>query len=887
MSLQPGHKLAHYEIREPIGKGGMGEVYRARDGKLGRDVAIKVLPEEFARDTERLRRFQREAKVLASLNHPNIAAIYGLEQSESTHYLVLEFVPGETLAERIARGPIPEDEALEIAAGITEALEEAHERGIVHRDLKPANIMLTPDGKVKVLDFGLAKAFLEEAPEADSSMSPTRLRQGFGEAGPHATRVGVILGTAAYMSPEQAKGKKVDKRTDIFAFGAVLYEMLTGKKAFPGDDVSEVLAAVIKLEPDWKALASGISPRLGTLIRRCLEKDAKLRRRDIGDVRIELAEVQDVGSSVEASTSGLPWRFALPVLAGGMILTALAVRSLGTTDGSADRSVRRFTIVESLARAASNEKPLALSRDGKVLAYVTREQDRRSGISLRRLERLESTPIADTDGAHQLFMSPDGDWIGFYAGGDLKKVPLERGSPVTLVRDAPFGGGASWGDDGMIVFGTDTGLAQVSSSGGPMKLLTTLENEEAGTRHRWPDVLPGSEWVLFTVSRGRRASRIEAVAVASGERKVVVLEDATDGRYSPSGHLVFQARGGVVYAAPFDTARVETTGPVVPVLEGVHLTGAGATILAVSEDGTLAYYPSETFSASALVWGTRDGKTESVILRGRLSQPQLSPEGGRIAVDIQDEVGTRDVWIYDSSRETRMRLTFDGQIRAPIWTPDGASVVYTSASSNTLYRKRADGSGEPELLMDLTGVGFPLASGFSPDGKVLGFTSLLGGPDLGFLEIDSEKEPNVFVDPETEEAHPAFSPNGRWIAYESNETGIPQVYVRDFPGPGGKWQVSLEGGEEPLWSKDGRELFFRDGPRMMTVTIDGDPFPFGQPRYLFEAYEPPPNMAGRHYDVAPDGRFLMLRGTGDENPTEIHVVLNWFDELERLVPKDK
>ena len=775
-------------------RGRDGDVYRARDTKLGRDVAIKVLPEEFAKDEHRLGRFKREAKALASLNHPNIASIYGLEHTEGIHYLVLELIEGETLAERIARGPIPVDESIEIASEIALALEEAHEKGIVHRDLKPANIKLTPDGHVKVLDFGLAKIFAEDTPEADSSMSPTLTRD--------ATRVGVILGTAAYMSPEQAKGKHVDKRTDIFAFGAVLYEMLVGKRAFPGDDVSEILASVIKLEPAWNALPPVPSPRVEELLHRCLEKDVKKRRRDIGDVRIEIEQPH---SEVTLAESRLPWRHTAALLAFGMLVSGVAVWNLHKPAGELD-AVRRFSIATPQAQLSANVRPLALSRDGSMLAYTATDPGGRSAISLRFLEQFGATAIDGTSGGLQPFVAPDGNWLGFHASGDLKKVSLYGGTPVTLVQGVPFGGGASWGDGGTIVFGTVTGLARVAASGGDVEQLTTAENAGEGIRHRWPQFLPGAEAVLFTVSRGRVESSIEVVWMESGQRRALV-ENGTDGRYSASGHLMFMSEARV-HAAPFDLQRLEITGPAVPILDDVRVSGAGAALYDLSDDGTLAYYTRAQFPLREIVWVDRSGDADLVFEASRFqSWARLSPEENRILMAIRDEQGASSIWTYDLTRQAMSRLTFQRRDARPVWSPDGAWVAYRSNRDGrtAIYRKRADGSGEGEFLASIEGA--PVPQSFLPDGSVLAFTSLYGGNDLGFVDIGGDSEPDIAREPDSEQLSPAFSPTGSRIAYVSGESGRYEVFVRDYPGPGGKWQISSEGGQEPVWSKDGRELF--------------------------------------------------------------------------------
>ena len=643
MSLPTGHRLAHYEILEPIGKGGMGEVYRAKDSKLGRDVAIKVLPDEFARDEERLRRFQREAKVLASLNHPNIAAIYGLEHSEGTHYLVLEMVEGETLAERIARGPIPVDEAVRIAMKIATALQEAHDRGIIHRDLKPANIMLTPDDNVKVLDFGLAKAFIEDAPDADNSMSPTITRD--------ATRMGVILGTAAYMSPEQAKGKRVDKRADVWAFAAVLYEMLTGKSAFAGEDVSETLAYVLTKEPNWEALPADTPAALRQTLKLCLTKDAERRVRDIGDAWLAMegafaTAALDVPAAEPSRPAGLR-SMVLVGLAGllvGAVVVGLAARSLTRPSPS---PVTRFAIKLTSPLLNVTGPPLiAISPDGGTVAYTGTDR-----LYLRDLGELESRPIPNTESANSPFFSPDGQWVGFQTGNRraLQKVSRSGGPAVTIAETSVAG--ASWGPDDTILFGVDQGvLMRVSAEGGDPQPVTTLEDGEVG--HWRPDFLPngpGGQAALFTVWSGAlETSQIAVVSLDTGERHI--LTRGTYPRYVPTGHILF-AQEASLWAVPFDVERLEVTGAPTPVVDGVAVSAiSGAAHFAVAHNGTLVYARGDASDvAPTLVWVDRTGREEPLAAEpNSYHGPRISPDGTRVAVEVRDQ--ENDIWIWDLAR---------------------------------------------------------------------------------------------------------------------------------------------------------------------------------------------------------------------------------------------
>ena len=888
MSLSPGTKLAHYEILEPIGKGGMGEVYRARDGKLGRDVAIKVLPEEFAENEERLARFKREAKVLASLNHPNIASIYGLEQSGNTHYLVLELVPGETLAERISRGPIPLEEALDIATQMAEALEEAHEQGIVHRDLKPANVKQTEDGKIKVLDYGLAKVFQEEAPDADSSMSPTLTRD--------ATRVGVILGTAAYMSPEQAKGKKVDKRADVWAFGVVLYEMLTGKRAFAGEDVSDTLAYVLSREPDWDALPAEISPTLRMFLTRCLEKDPKLRLPDIGVVRLALQGAFETTATQEDPVSPpIGWHPSIGMATAAALLlgviTGVGVWSVMHREPT-PRPVARFSLPLPPGDSLSftGRHVVALSSDGTRLVYTANEQ-----LYLRAMDQMEATPVRSTeDEARSPFFSPDGEWVGFYADGQLKKVAIRGGAAVSLC-EAQNPWGARWGADDTIVFGQrGAGIMQVSADGGTPEVVIPLDS--TGEVGHGPQVLPGENAVLFTLGDGTNWDDAQIVvhSLATGERKVLI-EGGRDARYVPTGHLVY-VLDGTLLAVPFDVDALEVMGGPIPMAEGVMTAGSttGAAQFSVSDTGALVYVTgSNPFLERTLVWVYRDGREESLAAEPRAyTFPRISPDGGRLALDVRDQED--DIWIWDFASETLTRLTFaPGLDNYPVWTPDGRRVAFASDRDGTfdLYWKAADGTGAVERLNESKNALRPYA--FTPDGRQLVFLEIDEEQrrNLGVLSLEGSPEP--LLSTEFDERNGEISPDGRWLAYQSNASGQHEIYVRPFPNvEDGQWLISNGGGTRPLWAPEGRELFYlASGPRLMAVGVQTEPsFAPGNAEEVFGGYYAPIGRAfGRTYDISPDGeRFLMIKESGSDetSSTEFILVLNWFEELKRLVPTD-
>ena len=891
MSLSPGHKLAHYEILEPIGKGGMGEVYRARDGKLGRDVAIKVLPDEFAKDEERLRRFRREAKVLASLNHPNIASIYGLEQSGSIHYLVLELVPGETLAERISRGPIPLEEALDIATKIAEALEEAHEQGIVHRDLKPANVKQTEDGKIKVLDYGLAKVFQEETPDADSSMSPTLTRD--------ATRVGVILGTAAYMSPEQAKGKRVDKRADVWAFGVVLFEMLTGKRAFAGEDVSDTLAYVLTKEPEWEALPANTPDSLRQVLRLCITKDSKQRARDIGDVRLAMKGAFETTSPRQgALTQRVGSRAALGMTAAAALVLGVITGVAGwrlTRPAETPRPVARFSIPlpPGNSLTGTGRHVVALSSDGTRLVYSANEQ-----LYLRAMDQMEATPARGTEGARSPFFSPDGEWVGFWADGLLKKVAIRGGAPVNLC-EAPPPWGARWGADDTIVFGqSGTGIMQVSADGGTPEVLIALTGTaEVG---HGPQVLPSEKAVLFTLGDGRNWDDAQIVvhSLETGERKVLI-EGGRDARYVPTGHLVY-VLDGTLLAVPVDVDDLEVTGGAIPMAEGVMTAvGAltGAAQFSVSDTGALVYVAGSDLDQGdrTLVWVDRDGREEALAAEPRAYlYPRISPDGGRLAVFLPDQ--EIDIWIWDFARETLTRLTFaPGWDLNPVWTPDGRQVAFASDRDGTphLYLKAADGAGAVERLTESENDQYPYA--FTPDGRQLVFLEM---QNLDLVVLSLEGSPEPLLATEFSERNGEISPDGLWLAYESNASGQYEIYVRPFPNvEDGQWLISNGGGTRPLWAPDGRELFYlAPGRRLMAVpvepvepveTVQTEPsFAPGNAEEVFGGYYVAGGAAfGRSYDISPDGeRFLMIKD--ETSSTEFILVQNWFEELKRLVPTD-
>jgi Tol biopolymer transport system component len=896
-----GKTLAHFSITAKLGEGGMGEVYRGEDTKLGRQVAIKVLPEAVASDPERLARFEREAKVLASLNHPNIAGIHQVEQADGVHFLVMELAEGETLSERIARGPIPLEQATAIALQIAEALEAAHERGIIHRDLKPANVNISADGQVKVLDFGLAKALGEERDAGDIANSPTLTAA--------ATQAGIIMGTAAYMSPEQAAGAIADRRSDIWSFGVVLAEMLTGKQQFEGQTVSHVLASVLKDEPDLGALPAEVPARLRELIERCLRKEPKLRLQAIGDARVQLQEYRDNPADFDSARTGaLPGAVA-PVSSQPLWLRALPwalllVSTLGLAGAwwrasrpGPTRPVRTvIELPEALEVFGGYGSSVVVSPDGTEIAYVMQGQGKLS-LYLRALDqwepRLVESDLTGSGSPYHPFFSPDGKWLGFVTPTELKKVPIQGGSSITLCN-MQLSRGASWSEDGSIVFAASptSGLSRVPAAGGDPEPLTELAEGEVS--HRWPQVLPGGRAVLFvsaTQAGDYDEAVIEVLNLETRER-TVLHQGGTYPRYVGTGHVIY-VREGTLFAIPFDLDRLQATGSAFPVLEGVgYNRGQGGAHYDVSGDGELVYVGGagevpgwEVLSVDA-AGGTTPIWAEEQLYRS----PRLSPDGSQLALDVWDD-SRYQIWVVDLERQVPTRLTFsNGNDTQAVWTPDNQFVIFASDREGhyNLYRKPADGSGEAEKLTTSESSSF--AWSISPDGRTVAYADQNPETswDIWLLPLDGSGDPEPFLQTEAGESDPDFSPDGRWIAHDSNESGTWEVYVRPATGDRGKWQVSVGGGDFPRWARDGRELYYRSpGGEVMRVQIDltSGSLRANRPEVAIPAdFVLNSGDGANYYDVAADGEsFVLFRGKRAGSPdAHSHALLiqNWFDELE-------
>ncbi len=881
--LRSGAKLGPYEILAPIGAGGMGEVYQAKDTRLDRTVAIKVLPSHLAENPDLKQRFEREARAVSSLNHPHICTLYEFDTQVGTDFLVMEYIEGETLAEKLTKGALPLDKTLEYAIQIADGLDKAHRAGIVHRDLKPGNIMLTKLG-IKILDFGLAK-FQQETAESDNSEELTRQKP--------LTDAGSILGTVQYMAPEQLEGQEADVRTDIFAFGALLYQMLTGRRAFEGKSQASVITAIMSVDPPALcSLQPTTPPVLDWVTKRCLEKDPDERWQSAKDLTAHLKLIGEGGAQAGAPTpvavtrtrrSRLMWGVA------GLLVGAIAT---GFTVWSLVRPVSppptRLAVVVPEAHSLFRGGGLALSPDGRDLVYVGWGDDV-GQLVWRSLDQLEGAPIPGTEGARYPFFSPDSKWIAFFTDRLLKKVSLAGGSSVTICDAVGARGSGSWGPNDNIVFSGFSGLFEVSASGGVPRAITSSENE--ASNYRDPDILPGGRAVLFTTGHSNADARIVAKSLETGEQRTLV--DGIHPRYVPTGHIVF-IREGLIWAVPFDLDRLELSGTPMPVLEGLQAGFLHSTRFAVSGDGSLVYFPEGSDENTRLIWVDRHGREILPVgPPGLYMNPELSPDEKQVAVHrIDPESENPDIWLIELEHDISTRFTFDrGTDLAFLWSPDGARIVFNSNRDGgvyKLYEKPTSGAGDAELLLDSNESIGPFD--WSTDGR---FIIYFRGStrDIHVLPMFGDRRPFSFLETEFDEYQAKLSPNGRWIAYASDESGKNEIYVRGFPSAAGKWQVSIEGGVQPRWSGDGKELFYiAPGQRLMAVAVKGETeLEIGTPTTLFETRMwSPTTIAGvrAQYDVADNGQRFLFNWRDRPATSQIHIVLNWFDELKRLVPAE-
>jgi serine/threonine-protein kinase len=910
-----GERFGDYELKTSLGAGGMGEVYRARDLRLGREVAIKLLPALLADDGDRIARFRREAQILATLNHPHIAAIYALEESQGVLGLVLELVEGPTLADRLASGALTVDDALGVARQIAQALEAAHAKGIVHRDLKPANIKTAPGGTVKVLDFGLAKT---AGPGSSTSMLATV----------EATQEGVIVGTAAYMSPEQARGLPVDTRTDIWAFGCVLYESLTGRRPFRGDTIADCIAAILNNEPDWAALPSSTPSGVVELLKRCLAKDSARRPQDMGDVRRELDQIvadSRVTGQVQARRSlarTMPRAAWVAVLAGIAVAALIGVRAVRQVDVTPQQVELGLPADEFISPSHSSE--LALSPDGTLIAYASmKSMANMSGmvaalsgdsglaadmsgsmpsmsmaeqIYVRAAGQQVARPIGGALGGAPFF-SPDGRWLGFWhaPSATLRKVALTGGASVKI-SDAVSGiAGAAWGPDDTIVFAWFD-LFRVPAGGGSPSLLLKVDEERGERFYRHPAFLPSGKAVLFTIGMADSYSYDDAqIGVLSLEsrQKTILIEGGSSARYSPSGHLIY-AREGTLLAVPFDVDRLQITGEPFPVASGVFMSAnTGMAAYSISSEGHLVYAAGPIEQGTRVpVWVDREGEATPLALPPRsYLHPRLSPDGRQLAIEV--EGASHDIFTYDIARGALTKMSFDGASHWPTFTPDGRTLTFRSwkTGTMTMWSMPADRSGPPTLLTDVGSMQSP--ESWSPDGSALAFTQMddpASGSDIYVLPLGGDRKPFPVVRTKFSEGSPKFSPDGRWLAYASNESGRPEVYVMAYPGPGPKVQVSNSGGTDPVWRRDGREFYYRNGNQMMAVDVSiGRTFTASKPQVLWEGrylagVGSSCGMAGptsANYDVTADGqRFLMIEDTSQNVECRVlRMVSNWSNGL--------
>jgi serine/threonine-protein kinase len=848
-----GKTLSHFKITAKLGEGGMGAVYRATDTKLDREVAIKVLPEAFTADPERLARFEREAKVLASLDHPNIGAIYQVDQAEGHHFLAMALVEGENLAQRIARGAVPWNEVQPLALQIAEGLEAAHEKGIVHRDLKPANVMVDSGGRVKILDFGLAKVWEEESSAPELTQSPTLTSP--------MTRAGVLLGTAAYMSPEQVRGRAVDKRTDIWAFGCLLFEMLTGSPLFDGKEITEILAAVLRDEPEMGRLPRALPRTVPRLIERCLRRDPLKRLRDIGDARNELSDAAEA-QAVETVEEARPWRTLAPWgLSLALVVLLIAQWKLGPSTSSDPAPLRRFAL-----DLPWNEMPnwvdfdIVISPLGDQIAYNGRHRNRVDAY-VRSLDSLEAKSLTDARDMRNIFFSADGRWLGIFDGKKIEKISTQGGEPQVVARfDDPDFGGIAWGVDGSLLIGTSSGLLRLPTTGDSQAFVTKVPDKDPG--HYGPSFIANTQHALFTLWGDNSGPEIALADLQSGEWRPLGLK-GWGAKYSPSGHLVFR-RQKTIFAVLFDPEDLEPQGEAVPVLEDVEIGPR------LALDGTMLYVPVRGDSNARLTWLDRSGRPLPIPgERRNYTHLDLSDDGRSALLNIGS-----DVYVLDLDRGSRRLLAQDASF--PIWSPDGSRAAFRQGEG--ISWQLADGSSAAETLVQGKRL---VPTSWNPATGELAYMD--DASDIWIFEPGGES--SAFLQGPFNERTGRFSPDGRWLAYTSDETGEYQVYVVPYPGPGPKTTVSIDGGLSPIWSADSSELFFRDGGRLLAVPIElNGKLRVGVPTEVFDGPFTLDLMGHQRYDVSQDGkRFLMVENSDDYR---VVIVQNWFEELKRLVPRD-
>ncbi|TDI15272.1 MAG: serine/threonine-protein kinase [Acidobacteria bacterium] len=879
-----GTTLSHYKIIEKLGQGGMGEVYLAEDSRLDRKVALKILPQHLAERAELRERFEREARAVSGLNHPHICTLYDIGEQDGIHYLVMEHLVGETLEARLAKGPLPLEQTLEYAIQIADALDKAHRQGVVHRDLKPGNIMLVKSG-AKLLDFGLAKL---QAAETPTNLSALPTEQA------NLTAEGTILGTLQYMAPEQLEAKEADSRTDIFAFGAVVFEMATGKKAFEGKSQASLIAAIMGKDPPLMSELQSMTPQLlDWVVKRCLEKEPDERVQSASDLMAELRLVSEVRTPVDSLpgvTGPATWKRAVPwsLVALMILITSVAIWSPWRT--SSVPMTATFTINlpagDNLILGAGPTS--AISHDGRHLVYVA-DRDGQEQIYHRALDKAEAIPLGDTVGARRLFFSPDDQWVGFQAKGKLMKIPLTGGAPFPIAdADTADVVGASWGSDGNIILGgsVGSGLSIVPDTGGIPETITTPDLENGESSHLWPQILPGGHAVLFTIrtTASHDDARIGVLSLDSGEWQTV-WQGGVYARYSTTGHLLY-VRSGTLMAVPFSLTNLEVSGDPIPVLSNVLVNqGSGASNFALSSDGTMVFLQGTGNDAGdeTLFLANRQGERERLATKRKLRYLTFSPDGKSLAVTVSENSGFEelDTWIYDFSRATFSPLAFEGNTAYSIWTPNGKELTFTTSFEGGNIFQVPLGGGVAKQIT--TGESSKRPGSWSPDGKSLAFQEGSSGNwDIRVLALESGKDSQPFLVNPFDERDPRFSPSGGWIAFTSNRSGQDEIYAKPYGREGGVVRVSTEGGAMPGWAANGKELFYLTGNKIMAVGIQGEQdLNVGLPKVLFEVED---NIGV--FDVSPDGQQFALIRKDVAISTLIHITLNWFEELKRLAPTD-